>query len=398
MTSVLREVLVAVLTKRHVVGLVLHEQAALRGRVRLMAGQAVHGYGLRVARVGHGHHRMLRNRVALVVLVHVDNCDLREVGSGQLNLAVEDREGVLSGNSLRLEFGAVAFEAEIVDAGCAQQVSVLSTVRLVTGGASLDECRLMRVSLLALFRLVRVAGKADLDRIGFGQAGLIRGMRIVAVGAVACGPRMLNRSLLDLVRFIRMASEAQLARAASRQDDLSVFRVLVTNLAALRFEGIVLEDLHQLRRGRRVRIMATEAIGRFERLVFVSFLKLRILHVMAVDAERRRVLGEVKVEFTLATLAGFVRYMAGVAAAVEGGVATAGLGDIEADVVAAQAKIVLAGVARSCFQQVVLVVGCVRAVTLDAISNRRSMNFSLELRGVMIGVTTKTESGSCGGC
>jgi len=52
-----------------------------------------------------------------------------------------------------------------------------------------------------------------------------------------------------------------------------------------------------------VRIMAARAIGLFEGLVLVSFLQIGALHIVTVDAQRRRRLRQVIVELRFADLA-----------------------------------------------------------------------------------------------
>ena len=64
-----------------------------------------------------------------------------------------------------------------------------------------------------------------------------------------------------------------------------------------------------------------------------------ILDVVAVDAERGNGLGQVIVEFLLSLFADFVRHVAGVASHVEGGVAAAFFGDVQALVVAIEAEV-----------------------------------------------------------
>ena len=153
---------------------------------------------------------------------------------------------------------------------------------------------------------------------------------------------------------------------------------------------------HQLGRIRLVRIVAGQAIGLFERLVLVRLLQVGVLHIVAIDAQRGSVLGQMVIKLALAPLARLVRDVASVAAHVEGGVAASLLWNIRSLRVAAQAEIVFL-IAGGWLQQLVLVVGSMRIVALHAIANGRWMNRPLISRGVFVGVAGEAQLVGSGG-
>ena len=139
-----------------------------------------------------------------------------------------------------------------------------------------------------------------------------------------------------------------------------------------------------------MRVVALDAIGRGEWLVLVRLLQVGALDVMTVKAQRWRRFGEVIVELDFAERyfadrACFVRGVAGVAAHVEGGVAAAFGGDIEAGGVASKAEIFFL-VAGFGLQQLILIVGSVGVVTLHAIAHGRGMNSAFDVGGIFVGV------------
>jgi len=97
-----------------------------------------------------------------------DNLILREVVFRQFDGPVEERDGMLRFQLLRLSVGAVALETEIVDLHRAKQVVIVATMRLVTNRTRLFEYRLMQVRLLGLICLIGVAAQANVDGVRFG--------------------------------------------------------------------------------------------------------------------------------------------------------------------------------------------------------------------------------------
>ena len=114
-----------------------------------------------------------------------------------------------------------------------------------------------------------------LTRVGLRQARLVAGVRAVAIGAVARGAGMRHFGGLNQLGLVVVAGDAERLGVGLRQDDLAVFGGRVAGVAALRFEGRMLKLRHQLRRGRLMRIVAFQAIGRREGLVLVRLLQAR---------------------------------------------------------------------------------------------------------------------------
>ena len=230
---------------------------------------------------------------------------------------------------LRSGIGAVALEAERIALG-AQQMIVVAAVRRVAGGAALRKGGLMVHGLLAQIVDVGVAAEADADGVGLRQAGLVAGVRAVAVGAVARRAGMRHLGRVDQLGLVVVAGDAERLGVGLRQHDLSVFCRRVAGIAALRLERRMLELRHQLGRVRLMRIVALEAVGRGEGLVVVGLLQVCILGIVAIEAERRRGLGQMEAVFRGWLGAGFVGDVAGVAAHIERGVAASFLRDIQA--------------------------------------------------------------------
>src|SRR5450755_808261 len=143
-------------------------------------------------------------------------------------------------------------------------------------------------------------------------------------------------------------------------------------------------------------IVTAHAVGLLKGLALVGFLQVGALYVMAIQAQRRRRLGEMEVELHLADLTRLVGGVAGIATHVESGVPAAFLGHIHADLVAAQAEILLL-VSRFCLQELILIIRGVRIVTLQTVANRRRMNRTLEVGGIFVGVAGQAERDRGGG-
>lgn len=92
-----------------------------------------------------------------------------------------------------------------------------------------------------------------------------------------------------------------------------------------------------------MRIVALDTIRGAERLAAVRLDQARVFGIMAVEAERRRSLGQMVIEFNFATFAGLVCDVAGPTAHVQRSVAAATFGSIKPRGVAGQAKIVVLG-------------------------------------------------------
>ena len=299
---------------------------------------------------------------------------LGEVVFGKLDLAVENGEQVFGFQLLRLAIRPVAFQAE--RSSCSRRAADARSLRREARWQVAQPCLnagWWRNGFLPCVGDVAMATQADFDGIGFGQPRLTAGMRAVAIGAIARGSRMRNFGAVDQLGFVVVAGHAERLDIGLRQDHFSVFGRCVADFALLFGERRMRELCQQLGSGRLVRIVTAHAVGLRERLVLVRFLQVGALYVVTIDAQRRRSFGQMKVELHLAGLARFVGGVAGVAAHVEGGVAAALLRDVDADLVAAQAEILLL-VSRLGLQQLILVVRGVRIVTLQAVANGRGMN------------------------
>lgn len=145
-----------------------------------------------------------------------------------------------------------------------------------------------------------------------------------------------------------------------------------------------------------MRIMAGQTVCGLKWLALVRLDECRILGIMAVNAQCRGILGQVEIEFTLAALAGLMRYVAGTAPHIKGCMATAIFRDIEASLVTAQAKIRILIVACLGLQELRLILACVRVMAFDAITHCRRVNFPLDIGGFFVGVTGDAESNSSG--
>jgi len=204
--------------------------------MRLMARQAIdlgNHFG-DVGRVGNVGYRVSIHRMSApkTQRQHHDFV-LREVVLGKLHASVEDREHVIGLDLLRLRLRPMALQAQPIRRLCPQQVIVLAAVRLVARRATLLERRLMQRVLLGLLRLIAVAGQADIDRIGFGQARLTAGVRIVAVGAIPGRSRVRDFRLVNLIGFLRVAGNAQFFCAGCGQNDFAVLGCRVAGIARL---------------------------------------------------------------------------------------------------------------------------------------------------------------------
>ena len=147
---------------------------------------------------------------------------------------------------------------------------------------------------------------------------------------------------------------------------------------------------HKLGRRGLVRIVALHAIRRAKRLILVRLLQSFVLRIVAIDAQRRRRLGQMKIEFLFAALAGLVRHVARPTAHVQRRVPAALLRNVHADRVAAEAKIFLRP-AFFRFQQLIFVIGLVRIMALQAVAPRRRVHHSLDVRRILIGMASETQ-------
>ena len=152
----------------------------------------------------------------------------------------------------------------------------------------------MQMRLLALLRLIAVAGQACADRIGLHKSRRVAGVRIVTVGAISRRARMLYFCFLDLLGLVGVAGDAEIFRRGLRQDDFAVFGRRVARVAGFLRERGMEEPRHQLGRCRLMRIVTGQAIRRAEGLVLMRLLQRGVFHVVAIQAKRRNRLGQVE--------------------------------------------------------------------------------------------------------
>ena len=117
---------------------------------------------------------------------------------------------------------------------------------------------------------------------------------------------------------------------------------------------------------------------------------------MAVKAERWSGLGQVVIPLDLALLANLVGDVASFTTHIKGCMPAPFVGNVHAHGVALEAE-VLAFVAGVGLDQLILVVGLVWVMALDAIANRGRMNGTLQGFGILIVVTGETNGGRARG-
>lgn len=136
-----------------------------------------------------------------------------------------------------------------------------------------------------------------------------------------------------------MASYTDCLGVGLCEHNLAVLSRSVTEIAALGFEGRVHELNHQLGNSGLMGVVALETVGCGEGLVIVCLLQVSVLGVMTIHTERRGRLGEVKFVFDGRLSAGFVCGVAGIAAHIKRSVTAALFGDINAGLMAGEAKV-----------------------------------------------------------
>ena len=176
---------------------------------------------------------------------------------------------------------------------------IVAAVRFVAGGAAQVGGRLVHVLLLEILGPLGVAGQARGHGAGLQEARRLPAVRIVADRAIVLRSRVLHLGGGNLLGLLLVADHAGGLHVLLRQHHLAVLGRLMAVVALLVFKRVVQERLHQLRRIGLACIVALNAIGRLERLAMVRLDDRRILHVVAVNAQRRSVFGQVIGEFAL---------------------------------------------------------------------------------------------------
>lgn len=285
---------------------------------------------------------------------------------------------------LRHRIGSVTLQAKRV-ALCPQQFRLIASMRLMTSGAALSKHGLVVHGLLSLFRQLGMAVEANIHRIGLRESRRFSSVWAVAIGAISQGAGVLHFGTLDLLRLFRVAGDANFLEGCLGQNHFSVFRCLVADFALFFAERQVNELLHQLRAIGLVRVVAGQAIRLLEWLILMRLCQVAVFHVVAIQAESRSRLGQVKFEFTLGTGAGLVIRVACIAASVECQVAAAFLRHVLSDRVATEAEVALL-VSRSRLQQLELVIRTVWVVALQAVTYRWLVYCPLDVGRIFVGV------------
>ena len=242
---------------------------------------------------------------------------------------------------------------------------------------------------------VAVASQANAHGVGLGQSGLPAGVRAVAVGAIAHGAGVRHLGRLNQLGLVVMAGHAQRLDVGLRQHDFSILHGRMAGFAALGLERRMKKLGHQLGRRRLVRIVALQAVGGGEGLVPVGLLEVRILGVMAVQAERRGRLGQMEPVLHGRRGARLVRQVAGIAPHVQRGMTAALFRNIQSGLVATEAE-VLFFPARHRLQKLILVVARVRIVAGEAIAHRRRMHRPLDVRRFLVRMAGEAKPGGSG--
>lgn len=236
----------------------------------------------------------------------------------------------------RLGLGTVTFETKRVPFR-AQQLRMITSVRVMASCASLLECWLMQHFFAVEFGLIGVASQTDIDGVRLQKTRRRAGVRTVTIRAVSGCSRMLEGCGLNLFRLVCVASNAHFFDLSFHENHLAVLGRYVAGLTLLLRERIVRELLQQLRTVGLVRIVAFEAIGFAERLSVVGLDQPFVLRVVAIETERRGCLGEVKLPRRIFPI--FVTEVAAIASEIEGRVAAAAFSNFQAGIVARQAEI-----------------------------------------------------------
>jgi len=175
-----------------------------------VAGQAVHrcfhfGRVCWIQQVGNG---VPRNGMSHAKLQwQHDGLVFREIVIGKFDASIEDSQQRFSFQLFRLPIWSVALQAKRIRRLGAQQMIVVSSVGLMTGGTTLTEGGLVVDRLLGLICDIAVTAQANIDCVCFGKPRLPARMRAVAISAVARRPWMLNFSSVDQFGFIVMARD-----------------------------------------------------------------------------------------------------------------------------------------------------------------------------------------------
>jgi len=215
-------------------------------------------------------------------------------------------------------------------------------------------------------------------------------MRVVTVRAITRRSRVLHLGFFDLLCLLAVTGYAQVFDLGLGQYYFSVFGRRMAHLAALVSKRRMKESGQEFRGGRLVRVVALQAVRCTEGLILVRLLQGGIFRIMAVDAECRGPLRQVKAVFSCGFRSRLVGHVAGLATHIQSGMTAALFRDIESLRVASEAEIVFL-VARGGPEQLVLVFRCMRVVAFQAVPDRRFMDLTFDHGGVLVAVTCEAK-------
>ncbi len=140
-----------------------------------------------------------------------------------------------------------------------------------------------------------------------------------------------------------------------------------------------------------MRVMTLQTVRRGEGLILMSLLQSGILDVVTVQTKGGGRFGEMEFVIRGRFRSGFVSQMTSVASDIQCGMVAPFFGDVQARLVATEAKIFFC-VAREWLEELILVIRAVWIVAGKAIADGGRMNRSLYLRRLHVRVARETES------
>ena len=273
----------------------------------------------------------------------VKRLQFQEVVGRKLYGAIEDSDHLRSFVKAGTPPRRVALQTQLVVV-CrrTKQVWTLAAVPVVTGEAAIAERgRVQRWRLLVHLGLLGMTVFASRNRIRLHKIWEGAGMGAVARGALALSSRMLHFSGFDFLGLLLMTGNAQPANVSLGEHNLAVFGFRMAGFTRARLVRRVLEALHQLRLAGLMCFVAGQAVGGGKWLIVVRLSQFLVIGVVTVEAERRRILRQMKTVVALGGVPGLVRDVASITAHVKCRVPAAFFRNVEALTVATQAKILL---------------------------------------------------------
>ena len=254
---------------------------------------------------------------------------------------------------------AVALEAELVGSARPQQVLVVAAMRLVAGRAPLLERGLVQILLSSAVRPGR-SGRSGRHspRPALGTRETCRRADCGSRCNRRCAPGCCTLAFAICSALLGVAGDAKRLRiGAASAPPCRPWRARGRCRKILSANGWWVNFCISFGCGTGADRGTDRQSAVPKGWPWCALIERRIFGIVAVQAKRRRRFGQVIVEFRVARVAGLVGHVAGVAAHVERRVTAAVLRDIDADVMAGQAKVLVLGCSRGRLQQLVLIVG-----------------------------------------